>query len=150
MPALDLALGHRMIRCATDVLHVLAVEPFRLVRRDVAKNSAARAALETSRPKGCPKDLGIPRGRLGQAAFVTKPKFDQRNKVRLNQSDRTPSASLRDRPWPNSRLDKPSDRLNNLIVSVVLGVKKLDHAGKFTHADINHRAQPIYFELKLF
>src|SRR6202047_491325 len=36
MPALDLALGHRMIRRATDVLHVLAVEPFRQVRRDVA------------------------------------------------------------------------------------------------------------------
>ena len=36
MPALDLALGHRMIRRATDVLHVLAVEPFRQVHRDVA------------------------------------------------------------------------------------------------------------------
>jgi hypothetical protein len=35
MPALDLALGHRMIR-RTTVLHVLAVEPFRQVRRDVA------------------------------------------------------------------------------------------------------------------
>jgi hypothetical protein len=36
MPALDLALGHRMIRRAADVLHVLAVEPFGQVRRDVA------------------------------------------------------------------------------------------------------------------
>ena len=36
MPALDLALGHRMIRRAADMLHVLAVEPFRQVRRDVA------------------------------------------------------------------------------------------------------------------
>jgi hypothetical protein len=36
MPALDLALGHRMIGCATDVLHVLAIEPFRQVRREVA------------------------------------------------------------------------------------------------------------------
>ena len=27
MPALDLSLGHRMIRCATDMLHALAVEP---------------------------------------------------------------------------------------------------------------------------
>src|ERR1700731_3137161 len=36
MPALDLSLGHRMIRRATDVLHVLAVEPFRQVGRDVA------------------------------------------------------------------------------------------------------------------
>ena len=36
MPALDLALGHRVIGRATDVLHVLPVEPFRQVRRDVA------------------------------------------------------------------------------------------------------------------
>ena len=36
MPALDLALGHRMIRRTTDMLHLLAVEPFRQVRRDVA------------------------------------------------------------------------------------------------------------------
>ena len=36
MPALDLALGHRMIRRAADMLHVLAVEPFGQVRRDVA------------------------------------------------------------------------------------------------------------------
>ena len=36
MPALDLSLGHRMIRRATDMLHVLAVEPFGQVRRDVA------------------------------------------------------------------------------------------------------------------
>ena len=36
MPALDLALGHRVIGRATDVLHVLAVEPFRQVHRDVA------------------------------------------------------------------------------------------------------------------
>jgi hypothetical protein len=28
MPALDLALGHRMIRRAAGMLHVLAVEPF--------------------------------------------------------------------------------------------------------------------------
>jgi hypothetical protein len=36
MPALDLALGHRMIRRAADVLHVLAVELFSQVRRNVA------------------------------------------------------------------------------------------------------------------
>src|SRR6202045_4872083 len=36
MPALDLSLGHGVIGGATDVLHVLAVEPFRQVRRDVA------------------------------------------------------------------------------------------------------------------
>ena len=36
MPALDLSLGHRMIRRAADMLHVLAVEPFGQVRRDVA------------------------------------------------------------------------------------------------------------------
>ena len=36
MPALDLALGHRMIRRAADMLHVLAVEPFGEVGRDVA------------------------------------------------------------------------------------------------------------------
>jgi hypothetical protein len=32
MPALDLSLNHRTIRRATDVLHVLAGEPFRQVR----------------------------------------------------------------------------------------------------------------------
>ena len=36
MPALDLALGHRMVRCATDMRHVLAIEPFRQICRDVA------------------------------------------------------------------------------------------------------------------
>jgi hypothetical protein len=36
MPALDLALGHRVTGRATDVLHVLPVEPFCQVRRDVA------------------------------------------------------------------------------------------------------------------
>jgi hypothetical protein len=36
MPALDLALGHWMVRCAADMRHVLAIEPFRQVRRDVA------------------------------------------------------------------------------------------------------------------
>src|SRR6202011_3181211 len=42
MPALDLALGHRMIRRATDVLHVLAVEPFRQVCQS-ASDLGARA-----------------------------------------------------------------------------------------------------------
>ena len=36
MPALDLALGHRMIRRATDVPDILAIEPFGQVCRDVA------------------------------------------------------------------------------------------------------------------
>jgi len=36
MPALDLALGQRTIRRAADVLHVLAVELFSQVRRNVA------------------------------------------------------------------------------------------------------------------
>jgi hypothetical protein len=36
MPALDFSLGHRMTKCALDVLHVLAVEPFDHVRRDAA------------------------------------------------------------------------------------------------------------------
>ena len=36
MPALDLALGHRVIGRAADMPHVLAVEPFGQVRRDVA------------------------------------------------------------------------------------------------------------------
>ena len=36
MPALDLALGHRMIRRVTDVFHILAIEPFGQVCRDVA------------------------------------------------------------------------------------------------------------------
>jgi len=44
MPALDLALGHRMIRRAADMLHVLAVEPFGQVRRDVA-GACRREAL---------------------------------------------------------------------------------------------------------
>jgi hypothetical protein len=35
--ALDLALGHRMVRCATDMCHILAIEPFRQVRCDVAR-----------------------------------------------------------------------------------------------------------------
>jgi len=37
MPALDLALGHRMVRCATDMLHLSAIEPFRQICRDVAR-----------------------------------------------------------------------------------------------------------------
>jgi hypothetical protein len=36
MPALDLSLGHRIIRRAADMPHVLAVEPFGQVRRDIA------------------------------------------------------------------------------------------------------------------
>src|SRR5208337_4233698 len=36
MPALDLALGHRMIRRATDVPDILAIEPFGQVCRDIA------------------------------------------------------------------------------------------------------------------
>ena len=36
MPALDLALGHGVIGRAADVVHVLAVEPFGQVGRDVA------------------------------------------------------------------------------------------------------------------
>ena len=37
MPALDLALCHRMIGSAADMRHVLFVEPFRQFRRDVAR-----------------------------------------------------------------------------------------------------------------
>jgi hypothetical protein len=36
MPTLDLALCHRIIRCATDVPDILAIEPFGQVCRDVA------------------------------------------------------------------------------------------------------------------
>src|SRR5215470_4578892 len=36
MPALDLALRHRMIRSSTDMLHLSVVEPFGEVCRDVA------------------------------------------------------------------------------------------------------------------
>ena len=45
MPALDLSSGHGVIGRATDVLHVLAVEPFRQVRRDVAGAVCRREAL---------------------------------------------------------------------------------------------------------
>ena len=37
MPALDLSLRHRMIGRATDMPHVLFVEPCRQLRRDVAR-----------------------------------------------------------------------------------------------------------------
>ena len=37
MPALNLSLGHRMVRGATDMRHLLAIEPFGQVRRDVAR-----------------------------------------------------------------------------------------------------------------
>jgi hypothetical protein len=47
VPALDLALGHGMIRSATGVLHVLAFEPFRQVTGDVA---SARKQKGRSRP----------------------------------------------------------------------------------------------------
>ena len=36
MPTLDLALGLRVIRCATRMLHALVLEPFRQFARDVA------------------------------------------------------------------------------------------------------------------
>ena len=35
MPALDLALGLRMIRGAADMLHLLAIQPLREILRDV-------------------------------------------------------------------------------------------------------------------
>src|SRR5580700_11519960 len=35
MPALDLALGLRVIRGAADMLHLLAIQPLREIRRDV-------------------------------------------------------------------------------------------------------------------
>ena len=38
MPALDLALGHGVIGGAANVVHVLAVEPFGKVGRDVARS----------------------------------------------------------------------------------------------------------------
>ncbi len=38
MPALDLALGHGVIGSAADMIHVLAVEPFGEVSRDVARS----------------------------------------------------------------------------------------------------------------
>ena len=37
MPALDLALGLRMIRGAADMLHLLAIQPLREIRRDVRR-----------------------------------------------------------------------------------------------------------------
>ena len=47
MPALDLALGHRLIRRAADLLYVLAVEPFRQVNRDVAGIAFWRVACSS-------------------------------------------------------------------------------------------------------
>jgi hypothetical protein len=35
VPALDLALGHRMVGSAADVGHVVALHPFRQIVRDV-------------------------------------------------------------------------------------------------------------------
>ena len=35
MPALDLSLGHRVIGRATNMLHILAIEPFCQIGRDI-------------------------------------------------------------------------------------------------------------------
>jgi hypothetical protein len=37
MPALNLALGLRVIRGAADMLHLLAIRPLREIRRDVRR-----------------------------------------------------------------------------------------------------------------
>ena len=44
MPALDLALGLRMVRCSSDVAHAVVVEPFREIGRDVARSVVAQRA----------------------------------------------------------------------------------------------------------
>ena len=44
MPALDLALGLRMIRGAADMLHLLAIQPLREIRRDVRRAAIRQQA----------------------------------------------------------------------------------------------------------
>ncbi len=45
VPALDLALGHRVIGLAAGMLHALVVEPFGKIARDVGRAIVARAAV---------------------------------------------------------------------------------------------------------
>ena len=40
MPALDLTLGVRVIRGTADILHLLAIQPLREIRRDVIRQQA--------------------------------------------------------------------------------------------------------------
>ena len=37
MPALDLALGLRVIRCAPNVIHTVVLEPFREITGDIGR-----------------------------------------------------------------------------------------------------------------
>ena len=46
VPALDLALGHGVIGSAANVMHVLAIEPFGEVGRDVARRPLSSASPE--------------------------------------------------------------------------------------------------------
>ncbi len=50
MPALDLALGLGMVRCATDMLHALVIEPFGPSRRRDSWIRCRTTAVAYGRP----------------------------------------------------------------------------------------------------
>jgi hypothetical protein len=45
-PALDLSLGHRVIGRATNMLHILAIEPFCQIGRDIRGSVASAASAD--------------------------------------------------------------------------------------------------------